>query len=70
MTATDHPEWLSQQNRAKLNRKTVLELNVQIKDNKLLLEGADLQSDRWKTFADGEHTATLKGERLIIRKKS
>ena len=70
MTATDHPEWLSQQDRAKLNRKAVLELDVQITDNKLLLEGADLQSDRWKNFADGEHKATLKGERLIIRKKS
>ena len=68
MTATDHPEWLSQQARAKLNRKMVIELNVQITDNKLLLEGYDLQSDRWKTFADGEHKATLKGDRLIIRK--
>ena len=67
MTATDHPEWLSQQDRAKLN-KAVLELNVQITDNTLLLEGSDLQSDRWKHFADGEHKATLKGNRLIIRK--
>ena len=68
MKLADHTEWLSPQAQAKLNRRMVLDVNVQIIDDKLLLKGSALQSDRWKTFADGEHKATLKGDRLIIRK--
>ena len=69
MKLSDQTEWLSPEAQAKLNRRVVLDVNVKIiDDNKLLLEGSALQSDRWKTFADGEHKATLKGDRLIIRK--
>ena len=69
MKPADHTEWLSPEAQAKLNRRLTLDVNVQIIDNdKLLLEGSALQSDRWKTFIDGEHKATLKGNRLIIRK--
>ena len=68
MTVTEHPEWLSQEARAKLNRQTVLNLNVQIIDDKILIQDSALQSERWQTFANGEHIATLKGDKLIIRK--
>lgn len=69
MNPADHTEWLSPEAQAKLNRRLVLDVKVKIiDDNTLQLEGSALQSDRWKTFIDGEHKATLKGDRLIIRK--
>ena len=68
MTVTEHPEWLSHEARAKLNRQTVLDLNVQIIDDKILIQDSALRSERWQTFANGEHIATLKGDKLIIRK--
>lgn len=69
MKLSDHTEWLSPAAQAKLNRRLTLDVNVKIiDDNTLQLEGSALQSDRWKTFIDGEHKATLKGNRLIISK--
>ena len=33
-----------------------------------MLDEDILNSQYWKDFVNGKHTATLKGERLIIRK--
>ena len=51
-----------------MNTKEVLDVDVQIINSSLHLAGDALQSERWKAFANGEHIATLKGNRLIVRK--
>jgi len=35
----------------------------------VLLDAEALQSERWQAFAQGEHIAILKGDRLIVRQK-
>lgn len=67
-SVTDNPEWLPPAVRAKMNTKEVLDVDVQIINSSLHLAGDALQSERWKAFANGEHIATLKGNRLIVRK--
>ena len=44
------------------------EIEVQITDTGVILDDAILGSKQWKEFANGVHTATLDGERLIIGK--
>ena len=43
-------------------------VEVQITDTGVVIDADILKSKQWKNFADGEHTATLKDEQLIIRK--
>ena len=52
----------------KLEKKEKLEVDVEITDTGVVLDKDIISSQRWKDFANGKHTATLKGERLIIRK--
>ena len=44
------------------------EVEVQITDTSVILNGDIIRSDRWKDFANGKHKATLKGDQLIIQK--
>ena len=67
-SATDNPEWLPPAVRDKIDKKITLDVGVQIKDNMLLLDASALQNPRWQAFAEGEHIAMLKGDRLIVRK--
>lgn len=43
-------------------------VEIQITDTGVVIDADILKSKQWKNFADGEHTATLKDEQLIIRK--
>ena len=44
------------------------EVEVQITDTGVILNKDIIRSDRWKNFANGKHKATLKEDKLIIRK--
>ena len=44
------------------------EVETQITDTGIVLDDTTLNSKQWKDFADGEHTATLKEDQLIIQK--
>lgn len=46
-----------------------LDVGVQIKDNVVLLDSSVLQNERWQAFAQGEHIAMLKGDRLIVHQR-
>ncbi|MDE0634762.1 MAG: MBL fold metallo-hydrolase [Candidatus Poribacteria bacterium] len=69
LSTTDFPEWVSPTARAQMEKKAVLNVSVQINGDTIALDGHTQQTPRWQEFAQGEHTATLKGDRLIIRKK-
>ena len=66
LDGADKPEWVSPKTQEKLEKKEKLE--VQITDTGVVLDEDIISSQCWKDFANGKHTATLKGERLIIRK--
>lgn len=65
---TDKPEWVSPKTQEQLEKKEKVDFDVEVTDTGVVLSEDILSSDRWKDFANGKHTATLKGERLIIRK--
>ena len=44
------------------------EVEVQITDTGVILNGDMIRSDRWKNFANGTHKATLKEDQFIIQK--
>lgn len=69
LSATDNPHWLPPAARAKMDKKAAMDVGAQITDTGIALDDNTLQSQRWQEFAQGEHTATMKGHRLIIRKK-
>jgi len=69
LSATDFPVWVSPTARTRIEKKTVLNVGVEINGDAIALDGQTPESPRWQEFAQGEHTATLKGDRLIIRKK-
>lgn len=69
LAATDNPEWLPPAVRDKIDKQITLDVGVQITDTGLLLDATALQSERWQAFAQGEHIAMLKGNRLIVRQK-
>jgi len=68
LDATDKPACVSPKIQEQLGKKERVDFNVEITDTGVVLDEDILSLDRWKDFADGKHTATLKGERLIIRK--
>ncbi len=68
LSVTDNPNWLPPAIRAKMDKKMPLNVSIKITDIGLLLDTEVLQSERWQSFAEGEHTASLKGEKLIVRK--
>jgi len=63
---TDKPECVSPKAQHQLEKE--VELDVEITDTGVDVNKDMLKSDRWKDFATGQHTATLKDDRLIIRK--
>jgi len=65
---TDKLEWVSPKTQEKLEKREKVDFDVEMTDTGVVLQEDILSSDRWKDFANGKHTATLKGERLIIRK--
>ena len=65
---TDKPELVSLKTQEQLEKKEKVEFDVEITDTGVALDEDILSSDRWKDFANGKHTAILKGERLIIRR--
>ena len=69
LSATDNPVWLPPSTRERINRKIAVDFDVQITGNKMNLDISNLDADRWNDFCMGDHVATLKGEKLIIRKK-
>ena len=68
LTATDNPDWLPPTARANMEKKAPLPVKVEIKDGTIHIDAEVCESDRWKEFVEGEHTGTIKGDRLIIRK--
>ena len=44
------------------------DVKVQITDTSIILNGNMIGSDKWKDFANGKHTVTLKEDQLIIQK--
>lgn len=67
MDVTDTPEWVSPTTIAKIEKKKTLDVDVKMKDTYIEVD-TDVTSERWQEFVTGMHTATLKGNRLIIRK--
>ena len=65
---TDKPEWVSPKTQEKLEKKEKIDFDVEIMDTGVVVNEEILKSGRWKDFATGQHTATFKGNRLIIRK--
>ena len=68
LEGTDTLEWVSPKTQEQLEKKEKVDFDIEITDTGVVLDEDILSSDRWKDFANGKHTATLKGERLIIRK--
>ena len=68
LDGTDKPEWVSPKTQEKLEKKEKVGFDVEITDTGVALDEDILNSQCWKDFSNGKHTATLKGERLIIRK--
>ena len=68
LEGTDKLEWVSPKTQEQLEKKEKVDFDIEITDTGVVLDEDILSSDRWKDFANGKHTATLKGERLIIRK--
>ena len=68
LDATDKPECVSPKAQEQLEKKEKIDFDVEITDAGVVLDEDILSSDRWKDFADGKHTATLKEDQLIIRK--
>ena len=67
ISATEMPTWISPAAATKLQKKQTIDLDVKINDTSIEVD-IDVTSARWQEFITGEHTATLKGNRLIIRK--
>lgn len=65
---TDKPEWVSPKTQEQLEKKEKVDFDVEISDTGIVVDENILKSGLWKDFATGQHTATLKGNRLIIRK--
>lgn len=65
---TDKPECVSPQTPEPLEKKEMVDFDVEIANVGIMVDEDILKSDSWKDFATGQHTATLKGDRLIIRK--
>lgn len=65
---TDHPEWVSSSQIERIRNKSVVDVDIQITESGIELDAKTLRSERWQAFIKGEHTATIKGNRLIIRK--
>ena len=68
LEGTDTLEWVSPKTQEQLEKKEKVSFDVEITDIGIVLDEDILSSQRWKDFVNGKHTATLKGERLIIRK--
>jgi Cft2 family RNA processing exonuclease len=68
LEGTDTLEWVSPKTQEQLEKKEKVGFDVEITDTGIVLDEDILSSQRWKDFVNGKHTATLKGERLIIRK--
>ena len=68
LEGTDKLEWVSPKTQEQLEKKEKVGFDVEITDTGVMLDEDILNSQCWKDFANGKHTATLKGERLIIRK--
>ena len=67
ITATETPEWMSPATMTRLQKKETIDLGVKMNSASIEVD-TDVTSERWQEFVTGEHTATLKGNRLIIRK--
>ena len=68
LEGTDKLEWVSPKTQEQLEKKEKVGFDVEITDTGVMLDEDIISSQCWKDFANGKHTATLKGERLIIRK--
>ena len=67
---TQRPLWLPPDKKATPKAESSLDFEVAFEDRRTFHipdEIADV--DRWKAFASGEHTARLKGNRLVITKR-
>lgn len=67
ISATESPAWIPPELLTKLQKKQTIDLGVKMNDTSIEVD-TDVTSERWQEFIAGEHTATLKGNRLIIRK--
>ena len=67
LSVTEAPEWVSPAAITKLQKKKTLNVDVKMTDTCIEVD-TDVTSERWQEIVKGAHTATLKGNRLIIRK--
>ena len=67
ISVTDQPAWVSPAAMTRLQKKETIDLGVKMNSASIEVD-TDVTSERWQEFITGEHTATLKGNRLIIRK--
>ena len=67
---TDRPLWLPPEKKVKPDTQPALEFDVAFGDSKTLhIPDETADGQRWQAFVSGEHTARLKGDELIIRKR-
>ena len=67
ISVTDQPAWISPAVMTRLQKKETIDLGVKMNNASIEVD-TDVTSERWQEFITGEHTATLTGNRLIIRK--
>ncbi len=68
--ATDNPDWLPPAVRAKMDKKAPFDVGIMIEKGIIRIDEESCESVRWRAFTEGKHTATIKGDRLIIRKEN
>ncbi len=65
---TDNPDWLPPLARAYMDKKAAFKVGVEVHKDTIHIDKSICDSERWQAFIEGQHTATMKGNRLIIRK--
>ena len=69
LDATEPPEGIHDETPTRLHNKADPPFKIEVNpDGSITLNEADANSDRFQHFADGEHVARIKGNRLILTK--
>lgn len=69
LDAAETPEWIHDETPTRIHNKADHPLKIEVNtDGSINVTPEDATSDRFQAFADGEHVARIKGNRLIITK--
>ena len=60
------PVWIPHTEAQEMDTEKV---GVKVIDGVVYMDTDTIQSEQWQSFEEGEHTAIIKGDQLIIRKK-